>query len=237
MRSTRLMRILRERYRRTDGPAGDHAALESRLLASHRVLYPTRKRWIMNRRAFVLMSSLAIVLLGLAACTIPTSYETEMGQSLSIVMETDGPMPDMRGVVEYLAQQAGVEEANVNVRKDGASARLDLALWGKGLDGKAMIDRLRADFEFLAQAEIIVEPLSVRVDAPLYERMGHELFGMEFEIEVDGQTEEEIRQQILDQLAASGFEGEAQVDVQMEQQDGMERVEIRIETEQPDQPE
>jgi hypothetical protein len=233
MRSNKLNRILRKRYRRDENPKVDGSRLESTLLASYRNRYP-RKRWSMNgrpvfHRSYVLMAALAVILLSIGACSIPTQYEAELGKQVSIHMDRMEPGMEIKPALDLLGSYEGVEDVNVNMRMSPDGGLIDLTLWGKNLDTEAMISDLRRDFPLFADAEITVEALNKTVDAPLFERIGHDVFGIDFEIVVDGQTEEEIRQQVLEQLYASGFEGNAQVDVHMEQEDGMEKVEIIIE--------
>ncbi len=233
MRSNRLIRILRDRYGRGEAPVADGSDLESRLLASYRNRYP-RKRWIMNgrpvfHRSYVLVAALAIILMSIAACSIPTQYDAEIGKQVSIHVAEAGPGLDIKPALDRLAEYPGVESVNVNMRMSHEGGVVDVALWGKDLDTESMVEGLRRDFPQFADALIEVTPLNTTVDAPLYERIGHDYFGIDFEIVVDGQTEDEIRAQVLEQLYASGFEGEAQVDVHMEQEDGMEKVEIIIE--------
>ncbi len=233
MRSNKLNRILRNRYRRDKTPEVDGSRLESTLLASYRNRYP-RKRWSMNgrpvfHRSYVLVAALAVILLSIGACSIPTQYEAELGKQVSIHMDRMEPGMEIKPALDRLGSYEGVEDVNVNMRMSPDGGLIDLTLWGKNLDTEAMISDLRRDFPLFADAEISVETLNKTVEAPLFERIGHDIFGIDFEIVVDGQTEEEIRQQVLEQLYASGFEGIAQVDVNMEQEDGMEKVEIIIE--------
>jgi hypothetical protein len=180
-------------------------------------------------RSYVLMAALAVILLSIGACSIPTQYEAELGKQVSIHMDRMEPGMEIKPALDLLGSYEGVEDVNVNMRMSPDGGLIDLTLWGKNLDTEAMISDLRRDFPLFADAEITVEALNKTVDAPLFERIGHDVFGIDFEIVVDGQTEEEIRQQVLEQLYASGFEGNAQVDVHMEQEDGMEKVEIIIE--------
>jgi hypothetical protein len=234
MRLNSLSKILRERYRRNDEITSHGKVLETKLIASYRNRY-SRKRWTMNgrpifNRSYVLMAMLTITLLSIGACTIPTQYEAELGKSISITLDQSDMGPELKSAIDHVMKLDAVESANVNVRMTPDGGIVDLTLWGKSLDTDAMIANLRREYPIFADAEFSVQPLNTIVEAPLYERIGHDFFGMDFEIVVEGQTEEEIRQSILEQLYASGFEGEANVDVHMEQEDGMEKIEITIET-------
>ena len=95
-------------------------------------------------------------------------------------------------------------------------------VWGQALDGEALAAAVTARFPELASARIAVEPLSGTVAGNLGDALGHALF----DIEVSGDTAEEIQAAILAQLAEQGFTGEAVIDV--EQSDGVQTINVEL---------
>lgn len=234
-------RTLRELYRRSQGtkPLPPDAGLEARLLARQRTLYPRKREWTMNLnprlhpgRAVLALTLLLLV--GIGACSVPSSYDVEVGQAMAIQFSRhlDGTSPDGPELQELLGHMdgiPGVENVMVNERINQDGTRLDIMLSGRDIDADRLAADLAERFPMLAQAEISYHPIEQTVEGPLYERLAHDLFGWEFEIEVTGDTPEEIRQQILEQLAAEGFDGDADVDVIMDDEAGT--VEIKMELE------
>ena len=185
----------------------------------------------MNRTRYWTRPALAVMVLlalGIAACTVPTSYEVGMGQKLSITLPAsvakDGGLEQpLQEITDYLNALPGVEQAGVAVRIMGGEVSLDLMVWGQNLAADDLADDLRARFPLLAEAGITSEELAGTVHGSLAEAFGHAAIGLE----VNGETAEEVREQILAQLAAQGFGGEAQVEV-VDGEDGQRRVRIEL---------
>ncbi len=239
MRSNHEERKLRELYGR--GSSGQTAQvpdpeLEARLLARQKTLYPPKKGWTMNFNPRLHPGRLALaaafmLLLGLGACSMPSSYDVEVGQAMAIQFskELNGPAPEIEAVLADLDGLPGVEAVTVNERISDAGVRMDIRLMGRDIDTDLVVAELMAKHPVLADAELSIVPMEQTVEGPLYEKLGHDFLGMEFAIEVSGDTPEEIAQQIREQLAADGYEGDAVVDVQMDDETG--RTEISFELE------
>jgi len=215
-------------------PPGDGAhrrRLRDELLAAHRRRYPQRKGWtIMTHRIWFrpALIGVAVLALGIAACTTPTEYDVEVGQKMTISFADAAKSGDVDALIEAVAAYAetleGVEGLWVSVDEtDGGEVTGELALWGQDLDPAALQAALAAQFPELADAAITVTPLEGPVQGSLAEALGHEVFAFE----VDGETAEAVRLQILQQLAAQGFDGEAQVEVVDE--DGLRTINIDLE--------
>ncbi|MBA4377281.1 MAG: hypothetical protein C0395_01255 [Gemmatimonas sp.] len=185
----------------------------------------------MNRMSYWTRPALAVMILlalGIAACTVPTSYEVGMGQKLSISL-ADKDMscvdlePTLREISDYLDGLPGVEQAGVAVRVMGGATNIDLMVWGQDLAAGDLAADLRARFPLLAGAEIATAELAGTVRGSLAEAFGHAAFGLE----VDAGTAEEAREQILQQLAAQGFGGDARVEV-VDEADGRRTIRVEL---------
>ncbi len=239
MRSDHEERKLRELYGR--GSSGQTAQvpdpeLEARLLARQKTLYPPKKGWTMNFNPRLHPGRLALaatfmLLLGLGACSMPSSYDVEVGQALAIQFskELSGPTPEIEAVLADLGGLPGVEAINVNEQITDQGVLMDIRLLGRNIDTDQAIAELRSRHPVLVDTEINIVPMEQTVEGPLYEKLGHDFFGMEFAVEVSGDTPEEIERNIREQLAADGYDGDLDVDVQMDEDtDG---TEIRLEME------
>jgi hypothetical protein len=212
-------------------PIGHRERLESTVLDAFRDRYPHHRRWLMllnpwNRVARLAMAGLAVALLGVGACSTSTTTEVELGQKLTITLsdksETDFSFID--GEVEgFFASQPGVEGASIMMQVIDGRKSLEVMVWGQDLDASALEAALRKQLPTLAEASVTVEPLTGNVRESLLAHCGHQYLG----IEVKGETADEIRQQILTQLAAQGIDGDAQVQVE-NTPDGRKQVRVEI---------
>lgn len=243
MRGDRLNDKLKALHRTENPDQGQRQALEADLLNRYRQIHPRNRRWLMllnpwNKTARLALVGLALMVLTVGACTTETTTEIEAGQQAHISLNMDGLAADksvdmdtrLRAITDFIAAQPGVEELNVNVREmmdDAGAVTTDLGLmiWGEGLDSDALSTALLAEFPELADADISFEPLSTTITESIFDRLGRQVFN----IETDGASDEDIRAQILEQLAAQGFHGDAQVEVITE--DGMQEIKIILEEE------
>jgi hypothetical protein len=159
---------------------------------------------------------------------VPTSYEVGMGQKLNITLaDKDAACGDLepaiREISGYLDGLPGVEQAGIAVRVMGGATTIELMVWGQDLAAGDLAADLRARFPLLADAEIATEELAGTVRGSLAQAFGHAAFGLE----VDAGTAEEAREQILQQLAAQGFGGDAQVEV-VDDADGRRTIRVEL---------
>jgi hypothetical protein len=80
----------------------------------------------------------------------------------------------------------------------------------------------------LASTNVVVEPLNGSVRENILSHLGHEYLGLE--LEVTGETAEEIRQQIMAQMATAGVTGDARVHVETSA-DGHKVIKVEVEGE------
>jgi hypothetical protein len=243
MRGDRLNGKLRKLHGSEADDRRHRLALETDLLNRYRQIHPRDRRWLMllnpwNKTARLAVVGLAFMLLAVGACTTETTTEIEAGQQAHIALKMTGTATDrsagldarLREITDFIGGRTGVEELNVSVNEwvdDTGEVTTDLGLmiWGEGLDAEALQAALLERFPELAGAEISFEPLSTTITESIFDRMSRQFFS----IETDGASEEEIRAQILQQLAEQGFSGEAQVEVV--EGDGTQEIKIILEEE------
>lgn len=212
------------------GP-GHRARLESSLLDTYRRRYPRHRRWLMllnpwNRAARLALAGLAVALLGVGACSTSTTTEVEMGQKLTIGLadKSDVDITALGGELNrFFGAQPGVDGVSFNVQVIDGSTTLEIMAWGQDLDAAALEAALRKDVPALAGATVTTEPLSGSVRENLLSHLGHTVLGLE----VKGETADEIRVQILKQMAAQGLSGDAQVQVE-DLPDGRRQVKVEV---------
>lgn len=223
------------------GP-GHRAQLESSLLDTYRRRYPRHRRWLMllnpwNRIARLAMAGLAVALLGVGACSTSTTTEVEMGQKLTITMgglsgdKADADLQALEGELNrFFAAQPDVEGVTFNLRGMNGQTVFEIMAWGQGLDAAALEADLRKQVPGLASTTVNVSPLNGSVRENILSHLGHEYLGLE--LEVSGETADEIRQQILAQMVTAGVTGDAQVQVE-DLPDGRRTIKVEVTKEAP----
>lgn len=217
--------------------AGHRDRLEAELLGAYRDRYPHHRRYLMllnpwNRAARLAMAGLAVALLGVGACTTSTTTEVEMGQKLTITMngpageKADDSLRQLEADLErFFAGRPEVEGLNFNFRGTDAGTVFEVMAWGHDVDAASLEAGLRAQVPGLSAATVAIEPLSGSVRENLLEHFGHKVLGLEMEL--SGETADEIRAQIMAQMAAAGIEGDAQVQVE-ETPDGRKTITVEV---------
>ena len=235
MGSHELDRLLREVHTsRREGRTAHRSALEQELSARHARLTSRRKRFHMWKHTpwfRPIIAGLALLVIGIAACNAPTQYDVEVGKKLTITFsgatKSGGDCADFQAEIEpivaFVDAWPGADDVIVNVNQvDGGPVTLALMVWGQGLDSGALQTALVEEFPILADAEFAVETLEGSVEGNLGEAFGHAVF----DFEVSGETAEEIRQQILQEIMEQGFDGDAVVEVIDE--DGQRTINIEL---------
>lgn len=246
MSERRLKATIRDSLAATTPPPspGHRGRLEADLLATYRDRYPRQRRYLMllnprNRTARLALAGLAVALLGVGACSTSTTTEVEMGQKLTITMDRPGDArtdaksdDDLRNLEaeleSFFASQPDVEGVNFNLRGLDDRTVLEVMAWGRDLDAATLEAALRAQVPGLSAGTVDIEPLSGGVRESLLARFGHEVLGLEMEL--SGETADEIRAQIMARMAAAGVDGDAQVHVE-ETPDGRRIITVDIEGE------
>lgn len=166
-----------------------------------------------NRTARFALVGLALMVLGLGACTTSTTTEVEMGKKMTIGFtakaEADVISVDT-GLSNFIDSNPGIENVSVSIREEaGGDTVIEVLAWGQDLDEEALAAELRRQVPELQAADISFESLSGEMEESYFEKMRREVF----DLEVSGATAEEIRMEIMKQLAAQGLEDGAEVEV------------------------
>jgi hypothetical protein len=198
--------------------------LEADLLAEYRNVHSGRGRWLLflnpkNRTGQLVLSVLAIAV-AIGACEMPTSHEMEMGQQVRIELEPaegemEGSLQALGSPVEFgefLRNIPGVDDVSVDMTAADGAITLDIVAWGQDASPQAITAALRERLPGNRKMRVEVERLSGKVREKLGARIGRRLLNLD----ISGETAEEIRAEILAQMAAQGFEGDATVDVQVD---------------------
>jgi len=236
MRSDRLNSMLGKMY----GPGAvdqrRKQALEADLLSRYRTLHPNNRRWLMllnpwNRIARFVLTGLALCAIVVGACTTETTTEVELGKHLQLGLEADNEDQPTEGRFQFtfiylspedvtkeannmsslLMSQPGVEDANVSINQQSTGeVNLDVLAWGDGLNTDELLSTLTEEYPSLAEASVTISDLNTKVKESYASKIGRAVFS----VEVGGTDPEELRQQVLEQLAEQGFNGNAEVDIQ-----------------------
>lgn len=203
---------------------GHRGRLEADLLTAYHTRYPRHRRSLMllnprNRTARLALAGLAVALLGVGACSTSTTTEVEMGQKLTITMEgltgekaDDGLRRLEDDLNRFFAARPEVEGVNFNLRGSADGTVFEVMAWGRDVEAASLEADLRAQVPGLAATSVSVEPLNGSVRESLLAHFGHEVLGLE--LELSGETADEIRAQIMAQMAAAGIDGDARVVVE-----------------------
>ena len=224
MRSWKLNRRLKAAFERHDGVDAQHAEhLEQQLRARYRSQYSHgRLQMLLTPRTILgrtLLGATLVLALAVVACEVPTSHTLEMGKQIHIAYEPTTAKPgalDPQELVATLSNVADIENVNVNVMN--GSTVLDIVAWGQDLDSASLTDLIRDQVG--PDARVEVESLTGTVRETMRERLGRAVF----HFDVEGQDAEEIRAQILAQLAEQGFGDDSSVQVDV--QDGVTTISI-----------
>ncbi len=180
-----------------------------------------------NRTGRFALVGLALIILGVGACTTSTTTEVDMGKKMTIGFsaKVDVDMISIdTGLANFLDTMPGIENVSVSISETVDGPKLiEVVAWGQDLDGDALVAELRRQVPELQDADISLETLSGTIEESLASKLKREIF----HLEVDGATEDEIRTQILAQLAEQGVaEGDAVVEVQMK--DGQTKIKVQV---------
>ncbi len=208
--------------------------LEHRLRAKFQAQHTHNRNWYQlfnpwNRTARFAMIGLAMFMLGLGACTTSTITEVEMGQRVIIDIAPE-PLADIVAVNEemkaFFATRPDIDQTSTsyNTGPNGATT-FYILVWGSNLNETQLQASLRSEITALSQAHITTEPLTGTVKETLASKFKRQVF----KFEINGTTEEEIRSQILTQLAAQGNLEGTEVDVKFN--NGQTEINITVEEE------
>jgi hypothetical protein len=166
-------------------------------------------RWRAGR---LVLAGVALFILGLGACTIPTEYEAKVGKTLAIhVPDGATELPAPAGMLAFLEDAQVADDISVSISEQGTGeADIQLMLWNDRVSQAELVQILREQYPVLQKALFEVHEVEGTVRGSLAEKIGHDVFN----IEVSGDDIEEIRRQFYEQLAAQGFTGDAAIEIQ-----------------------
>jgi len=237
MRDERLNQDLQRLHAGRPEPElrGDHRSeLAADLFSRYRKRQSRNRRWLMllnpwTRTARLALVGLAALVLGVGACTTPTVTEVDMGKKMTIGFSAKADADVISvdtSLTNFLDAQPGIENVSVSIsRQPGAPAVIEVLAWGQNLDEAALAAEMRRQIPELAEADISFETLTGTVEESFASKLRREVF----QLEVDGATAEEIRAEILAQLAAEGLADGAEVEVI--RADGMTEIKVKVEQE------
>ena len=180
-----------------------------------------------TRTARFALVGVALLVLGVGACTTSTVTEVDMGKKMTIGFsakaEADIISIDTT-LSNFLDTQPGIENVSVSINQQtGGPTTIEVLAWGQDLDEEALAAEIRRQIPELEAADISFETLTGTLEESFASKLRREVF----QLEVDGATAEEIRAQILAQLAAEGLADGAEVEVI--QADGMTEIKVKVE--------
>jgi len=235
MYDRRLNRILGTLHQTgsVNPPRPEHRdELESRLRSGFRAKSSRNRRWLMllnpwNRTTRFAFVGLTTLILGLGACSTSTTTDVEVGQQMTIALMARADL-DVAAIdadlMAFFDTQAGMENVSVSISEtiDGPVV-YNVMAWGTDVDQDQLQADLRRAIPTLAEADIQVDALTGTIEESLASKFKRRVF----RLEVDGATEEEIRAQVLAQLARNGNAEGTVVDVILD--DGITEIHISVE--------
>jgi hypothetical protein len=209
-------------------------ALDQSLMNRFDALYPRKEpvRMTLNSlsvRKFLLASA-AVLILGAAACVAPVDMEVDMGRRVTIQYKKAEGAPGPQQIAEAVRGVEGnAKQVEIHAIKHGDDVVVSVDMWGDDLPEGPLADKLKAKLPSLENATIQEQPLISKVRGTLGQKLGHDLLNLDV---LDTDDVETARQKLLQQLAASGVQGE--VDVQVEGDANHRTVRIRAKQEECD---
>lgn len=231
--------VLSRLYRRAGpAPRPEHESeLEAELMQRFDRLAPADEpAWWEFRPPRWAWAAAAVLAIAVGACVTPSDYEVKMGDRLGILIDASKrDTVDVEEIVRFVQQGYELDrlEAEVKMEKsvfrtgEGASEsqeimRIQLDMVGRGVDADVVWEDMVAEFPALAGARMEDEDLEGMVHGTFGGLLAHRYL----DVVIDEQGVEEAKRQILAELEARGFKGEAEVDIQAD--DDGKRVEIRL---------
>jgi hypothetical protein len=231
MRFDKMKRLLTALHRNREPlPGPPSAALEAELLARHRELYAKKQKgWSMflnpkYTTGKIIYGCLTVLVLGIGACSVPSDVEMEIGQAMEMSLSAELASDDfmIQEALSFANDLPGVDNVSINEQISQDGKLVEILMWGKEMDGNAIEAQMMSRFPALADAEVVIKPLEGVIQSNLVERIGHAIF----DFDVRGGTEEEFRQQIIQQLEEQGFTGQSVITIHEE--DGQATIDIEL---------
>jgi hypothetical protein len=200
-----------------------------------------------KKAALVAASTFLMLIFVLA---VPFSQEQPLGANITFELadvslaelEAEYGGPGCRIDIDLDALEAdeglGITDANIQIKcmrneDGGENLTLDMMVFTEsGLVPESLVQRLKEDYPFLADAVVTINPVVERTSGTVFDHLTGDL---RVEIDCEGKTPEEIEQEIRAALEAQGVDA---ADVYVESEslgDGEEAVKIKISVEQEEE--
>jgi len=127
-------------------------------------------------------------------------------------------------------QSLGITDANIQIKcmrneDGGENLVLDMMVFTEnGLVPESLVQRLKEDYPFLADAVVTINPVVERTSGTMFNHLTGDL---QVELDCEGKTPEEIEEEIRAALAAQGVDA-ADVVVETEELGGEQAVKIKV---------
>ncbi len=192
--------------------------LEHRLLVGYQNLRPRNRRWLMllnfkNRTARFAVAGLAMLILGVGACSTSTTSEVDLGQALTIEVPEGVNVETIDNALsKFLETKPEIQDVTVTLRESVAGgAVFELVLWGKEIAPEQLVADLRRAVPALADSDIGTKALS----GSFRETYANKIMREVFMFELDGETEIQVAARIMAGLKSRGLAEGVVVDVRM----------------------
>lgn len=156
------------------------------------------------------LAAVAVVGLGIAACSTPTESKVAMGKRFSMILNADGTATrsflelhhDAHATLEQIKAMPGVESVDVHVMENTRHVtQIDLMAWGEAVPAAAIRQKLETALAGGAM-ELELTDLTATVQESWASKLGREVLHLDV---ASGSSDEQARAAILEQLSAGGY--------------------------------
>jgi hypothetical protein len=177
--------------------------------------------------------------LAIGACALPVDYDADLGHRLAIVV-ADSTDLDPRAIAAFVEEQYAPDELRLAVSQErrreeaadgtvieqGGELRIEIDAVGGDIDTDEMWEQLVEEFPELDGGRLEHEALGTVVHGTLGGRLSHEWL----DVVIDRGGIEAAKAQILLDLDAQGYEGEAHIEIvdENDPSSGHHRREVRV---------
>ncbi|MEZ4383326.1 MAG: hypothetical protein R3A79_18500 [Nannocystaceae bacterium] len=221
-----LKRLFRLREPEVGAPPSDlEDALVERLRRRTAAPAPTRRfAGFIGQHRFAFAGVALAMIFG--ACRLPVDYQRSFGASVRCVAEPDAlDEAELQAMSRELEVAIAAESVALRIMRDEQRAQVRVDVWGDLEDEADALDLIVDLAPTLRGASCSAQAIEGTVHGTLGGRLGYSLLSLDV---LDRKSAAEAREEILVELAAQGFAGKAEVQVEDDGQ-GQRKVMIRLE--------
>jgi hypothetical protein len=160
------------------------------------------------------------------ACRLPVDYQRSFGASVRCVVDPAAlDEAELQAMSRALETAIAAESVALRVMRDDTSAQVRVDVWGDLEDEEDALDLVVELAPTLRAASCSAQAIEGTVHGTLGGRLGYSLLALDV---LDRKSAAEAREEILIELAAQGFAGKAEVEVE-DDGNGQRKVKIRLE--------